>query len=186
MVSHICQKLQWTLKSHFGLRPKKLLCQPPLKQRRLWYILYCQWMGWVKKFHLNCTVHCFHPFGWRNSRYFGTAHLIPRSGFRAIATFEFWYIHASDKQTREMDTTLKVSVTDHKCGISISSRFSTRFFGNYFNIKIATVSHIIRGLLFDCIDWYQWSAYNILEDKIILLAVLSDRLMVIISKQWSR
>ena len=66
-----------------------------------------------------------------------------------MAKFDFWCIHASDKQIREMDTTLKVSVTNHKGGISTSSRFSTRFFGNYSN---GFTYYKRIDLLFDCID----------------------------------
>lgn len=85
-----------------------------------------------------------------------------RWGFRAMAKFDFWCIHASDKRTREMDTTLKVSVTNHKCGISISSRFSTRFFGNYSN----GFTHYKRiHLLLDCID--------LIEIRIGLISVIA-------------
>ena len=66
-----------------------------------------------------------------------------------MAKFNFWCIRASDEQTREMDTTLKVSVTNYKCGISISSRFSTRFFGNYSN---SFTQYKRIHLLLDCID----------------------------------
>lgn len=93
-------------------------------------------------------------------RYLSFDSSLYRWRFCAMAKFDFWCI-PSDKQTREMDTTLKVSVTNHKCGISISSRFSTRFFGNYSN----GYTHYERiHLLLDYID--------LIEIRIWLISVI--------------